>query len=184
MRWLVAVSTVSLLILSPGGLAAQERPGLSVSTPQDGATLTTNSVTVTFRTSGIKLVPSPVPLSEAGKRPEANQPGEGHLHFMLDLSPVVVWEHGDPYTFSTIPAGDHELMVELANNDHSSLSPPVRQTIRFWVAPQMPSQESPQSPTNLPRTGGPPPAAGGALFVLGVLATFAVITGGLVLRRR
>jgi hypothetical protein len=177
MRWLVAMSTLCLLILSPGALTAQERPNLSVSAPQDGATLTTDSVTVTFQTSGIQLVPSPVPLSEAGKRPEANQPGEGHLHFMLDLSPVVVWEQGDPYTFTGIPAGDHQLVVELVNNDHSSLSPPVVQTVRFQVSPRGGYQAS----SALPRAGAPAPATGGALFVL---AAGAVMLGGFILRRR
>jgi hypothetical protein len=96
-----------------------------------------------------------VPLSEAGKHPEVNHPGEGHLHFALDLQPLVVWEKSDPYTFPNIPPGDHQLMVELANNDHSSLSPRVMRQITFKTVMPLPAtgssaaQPSRQPPASL-----------------------------------
>jgi hypothetical protein len=57
---------------------------------------------------------------------------------MLDLAPVVVWDRAEPYTFTEVPAGGHRLTVELVNNDHSPLVPPVVQVIDFQVAPMMP----------------------------------------------
>jgi hypothetical protein len=138
MRRMIAFVAVLLLLLSPYASAAQSSPELLVSAPAEGATITGTDVAITFQVSGVKLVPSGVPLTEAGKRPDANRPGEGHLHFMLDLLPIVVWEHAEPYTFNNITPGEHQLMVELVNNDHSPLSPPVVKQIRFRSAVMMP----------------------------------------------
>lgn len=138
MRRMIALVAVLLLLLSPYATAAQTSPQLVVSAPAEGATITGTDVAITVQVSGLQLVPSGVPLTEAGKRPDANRPGEGHLHFMLDLLPLVVWEHGEPYTFSNITPGDHQLMVELVNNDHSPLSPPVVKQISFRTAMMMP----------------------------------------------
>lgn len=52
---------------------------------------------------------------------------------MLDLQPLVFVYKTDPYTFTNLPPGDHQLMVELVNNDHSSLTPPVVAMVRFRV---------------------------------------------------
>lgn len=137
MRRMIAFVAV-LLLLSPYAGAAQSSPELVVSAPAEGATITGTDVAITFQVAGVNLVPSGVPLTEAGKRPDANRPGEGHLHFMLDLLPIVVWEHAEPYTFNNITPGEHQLMVELVNNDHSPLSPPVVKQIRFRSAMMMP----------------------------------------------
>ena len=142
MRRMIGLLAV-LLLLMPYASAAQSSPELVVSAPAEGATITGTDVAVTFQVSGVRLVPSGVPLTEAGKRPDANRPGEGHLHFMLDLLPIVVWERGEPYTFSNITPGDHQLMVELVNNDHSPLSPPVVRQIRFRTAMMMPETGTP-----------------------------------------
>jgi hypothetical protein len=139
MHRMIVWLAVLLLLLSPYASAAQSSPELVVSAPAEGTTLTGTDVAITFQVSGVQLVPSGVPLTEAGKRPEANRPGEGHLHFMLDLLPIVVWEHGEPYTFNNITPGDHQLMVELVNNDHSPLSPPVVKQISFRTAMMMPA---------------------------------------------
>jgi Family of unknown function (DUF6130) len=110
---------------------ADAEPQLAVLGPAPGATVAGTSVTVSFRVTDLRLVPTTVPVSEAGMRPEANRPGEGHVHFLLDAQPLVVWERLDPYVFTNIPPGEHVLLVELVQNDHGPLSTPVAQTIRF-----------------------------------------------------
>src|SRR5690349_6339095 len=94
-----------LTLLLALGLATQasaqdQSPTLTVTAPSDGATLEGASATVNFQVSGMKLVKTNVPLSEAGKHPEANRAGEGHLHITVDLQPLVVWEKSDPYTLT------------------------------------------------------------------------------------
>jgi hypothetical protein len=143
MHRMIVFVAVLLLLLSPCSSAAQNNPELIVTAPSDGVTINGTDVTINFRLSGVKLVPTTVPLAEAGKRPEANRPGEGHLHFMLDLQPLVVWEQDASYTFSNVPPGEHQLMVELVNNDHSPLAPQVIKQIRFRTAVMMPPTGTP-----------------------------------------
>ena len=137
MRQVRMLAVLVMLMLSMASPAAAQGPTLVVSAPKNDAVIDGNTVTVTFTVSNIKVVPTSVAVEEAGKRPEVNRSGEGHLHFVLDLQPLVVWEKGDPYTFTDVLAGRHQLMVELVQNDHSSFSPRVMQMIQFEVAPGM-----------------------------------------------
>ena len=172
MRKLLLLLVVLVLIAASLEPVAAQGPALDVVSPTDGMSIKDTSVTLSFKVSDFKLVPTSVPVSEAGKHPEANRPGEGHLHFVLDLQPLVVWEHGDPYTFTNVPPGDHQLMVELVNNDHSSLSPRVVRQIRFQTT----------GAQTLPNTGEPLRLDfGPALLVLAVLL---VMVGGFIRRRR
>jgi hypothetical protein len=141
LRWsipgLVRVVSASILVaLATGGLASVAagqgaQPALAVSVPSDSGVVAGTNVTVRFSATGIRLVPTTVPIAQAGQRPDANRPGEGHVHFMLDAQPLVVWERAEPYTFANVPPGDHVLMVELVQNDHGPLSPPIARQIRF-----------------------------------------------------
>src|SRR5205823_7805078 len=129
--WKVMIALALALCLAALTQVAQAAgPGLDVSAPKDGGAVQGDKVTVKFQVSDFKLVPSTVPLTEAGKHPEANHPGEGHLHFMLDLQPLIVWEKANDYVFTGVPAGQHDPMVELVNNDHSSLSPQIVRHIK------------------------------------------------------
>lgn len=149
------------------GPAVAQETTLTVKSPTEGATINGMTVQVDFNVQGITFVPSSVPLAEAGKRPDANRPGEGHLHLILDLQPVVVWERAEPYVFTSVPAGEHQLTVEVAQNDHSSLTPPVTQQIRFRTA------------VALPNTGQRP---ADPLFVL-VAVALAGLAAGTIIRR-
>lgn len=131
MRRFRLVLIVTGLLLGSFGVSAAQSPELDVTSPTDGSTIDGTNVTVTFDVSGISIVDSPVPVEQAGLQPEANQPGEGHLHLMLDLGSLVVWTIAEPYTFTNVPPGEHQLMVEIVNNDHSSLDPPVVRQVRF-----------------------------------------------------
>jgi hypothetical protein len=133
---IMAALLFPLVLAAASGAAG---PSLTVIAPKAGEVIQSSSVTVEVTTSDFKIVPSTVPVSEAGKRPDVNRPGEGHLHFVLDLQPLVVWDQADAYTFKDLPPGQHQLMVELANNDHASLSPPVMKQIRFETVAALPA---------------------------------------------
>jgi hypothetical protein len=169
----VCVLIVMVMLLSVPQPAAAQGPTLSVTGPKDGDVIKSNTVNITFTASNIKLVPTTISVAEAGKHPEVNRPGEGHLHFVLDLQPLVVWEKADPYTFTNVPPGEHQLAVELVQNDHSSLSPPVMQHIRFRSG----------MPEGLPVTGASPMSdytVVAALLTLGIL----LIVGGVLIQLR
>jgi LPXTG-motif cell wall-anchored protein len=173
MRQIGLLIVMLMLLLSIAQPAAAQGPTLSVVTPKSGESIDGSTVSVSFTTSNIKLVPTSIPVAEAGKRPEANHPGEGHLHFVLDLQPLVVWESGDPYTFSGVPAGEHQLMVELVNNDHSPLSPPVMQQIQFRSG----------MPRGLPVTGDDSMSDAGMVGAL-LISSLLVIAGSMLVRPR
>ena len=170
MRRLFALIIALVLLVSGVGPAAAEGPDLIVVQPQDGATIRGSTVEVTFQIREFTIVPSTIPLAEAGKHPEANRPGEGHIHLMLDLQPVVVWERTDPYRFTNVPPGAHQLMIEMVNNDHSALAPPVvrRLQIQTTLAPSATGSAAGTGP--LPRTG----QAGDLLTALAVLLVVGV----------
>jgi hypothetical protein len=170
-RLAMVVGWLALVLAAVGHATpvAVAEPQLAVTAPASGATLPGQSFAVTFRVTDLQVVPTTVPVSEAGMRPEANRPGQGHLHFVLDSQPLVVWERLDPYTFTNVPPGEHLLMVELVQNDHGPLNPPVSQMIRF------------RSSGLLAGAGaGPALPAGAPLALLGVAA----LAGGLLRRRR
>lgn len=171
-RQLLALLVVFMALAVAPGLAAAD-PALEVLSPLEGETIQGTDVTIEFEASDFSVVPSTVPLGKAGQRPDANREGEGHVHFMLDLMPVVVWESTDPYTLTGVPPGEHVLTVELVNNDHSPLSSPISQQIRF----------STNSDQLLARTGRPDHAGGDTAVVIAVLLGAVAIGSGLVLRR-
>jgi hypothetical protein len=67
-----------------------------------------------------------------------NMAGEGHYHIYINGGLV------GPYTdmmtmLNDLPAGTHELKVELVNNDHSSLDPMVMDMVSFTIVDKIPS---------------------------------------------
>jgi hypothetical protein len=174
MRRLGIVVIVTGLLLASVGVSSAQAPQLTVTAPANGSAVDGTDVTVTFNVTGIAIVPSTVPLERAGLQPDANRPGEGHVHFMLDLGPLVVWTSAAPYTFTNVPPGEHQLMVEVVNNDHSSFNPPVIQQIRFRSsASQM-----------LPKTGAANRDVTSVYSGLLALSGLAILGAGLLLRRR
>src|SRR4051812_12102181 len=109
MRQVCMLIVMVMIMMTIPQPAAAQGPTLSVIAPKSGDDVDGSTIKITFTTSNIKLVATSVPVAEAGKRPEVNRAGEGHLHFVLDLQPLVVWESGDPYTFTGVPAGEHQL---------------------------------------------------------------------------
>jgi hypothetical protein len=141
-----------VLITALAGLAActtenpaVEPPGddtgttVEIISPQDGATLPPGDITVVAQVTNFKV---------ADKLGQANVPGEGHLHFFLDVTPPTAqgkpaippsgdWAPvaGTTYTFKNVGEGTHTIAVELVNNDHTPLNPPVVYEISINVSP-------------------------------------------------
>ncbi|MBC8076397.1 MAG: hypothetical protein H7Y32_10015 [Chloroflexales bacterium] len=140
----------ALLVFALGALPAQAATGptLKLTSPTSEVAIVGSTVTVEFATSDWKIVSSQVDLSDYGMMPELNRPNEGHVHLSLDLWPLVVWQEAGAYTFTNVPPGEHQLKVELANNDHSSLNPPVVQVVRFRTT----AAAGTAAPTTMPRT--------------------------------
>lgn len=112
-------------------------PAVRITEPVDGSMLTSSSVTVSAQVDNLKLV---------DKLGQANAPGEGHIHYFLDVTPPMA--AGEPattapgtfiataatsHTWSNLAPGTHTLSVELVNNDHTPLSPPVVASVNITM---------------------------------------------------
>jgi hypothetical protein len=118
-------------------------PGITIASPAEGAVLPAGNITVSVRVFYFTLVPS---------YGQAYVPGEGHLHYYMDLpvplagekAPVPPPGHFIPttatsYTFVNVPAGTHRFSVELANNDHAPFPSPIFSTVTVTVTGQLPA---------------------------------------------
>jgi photosystem II stability/assembly factor-like uncharacterized protein len=112
-------------------------PTLSITEPSAGAILTGSNVTISVNVNNFKLV---------DKLGQANAPGEGHIHYFLDVTPPTTADEpattasgtfvataATSHTWINLAPGNHNLSVELVNNDHTPLSPPVVATININV---------------------------------------------------
>jgi outer membrane protein assembly factor BamB len=124
--------------------------------PLDGATVTAGNVTVSAMALNFKVV---------DKQGQASVTGEGHLHYFLDVDaptapdkPAIpasgTWAHvaANTYIFNNVAPGTHTVSVELVNNDHTPLSPPVVAKATITVQPPAPAVKIllPQNLSTLP----------------------------------
>lgn len=134
MVWPIAGSGTPSVI---GFKLGSTKPAVKLVSPVDGAKLPAGDLTVTAEVTNFNVV---------DKQGQANITGEGHLHFYLDVdAPTIQGQpatpssgisadvYGTNYKFPNVPAGTHTISVELVNNDHTPLNPPVVQKITVTV---------------------------------------------------
>ena len=113
--------------------ASQPKPTIEFVTPKNGATLS-GAVTAKVKFTNFRINPQAV-----GQAP---RPGEGHLHFTMDggkydfpkysgangliAKKLGVTGHYSPalapkITYKGLPPGKHVLVVNLANNNHTTV---------------------------------------------------------------
>jgi outer membrane protein assembly factor BamB len=111
-------------------------------TPLDGATVSSGNITVSAMAFNFNIV---------DKQGQPGSPGEGHLHYFMDVDaptapgvPAIPtsgnWTHttAKTYTWTNVAPGTHTFSVELVNNDHSPLNPPVVAKVTVTVVPPTP----------------------------------------------
>jgi plastocyanin len=129
-------ATVNVLVIPNIG-----PPAMVILSPRDGANITGSSITVNIQAANFNIVNN---LSGT------NVSNQGHVHYFLDVNPVpatagqpaipasasAVWSAvpDSTYTFTNVTPGNHTIAVELVNNDHTALTPPVVQQITVTVA--------------------------------------------------
>ena len=116
---------------------AEGQPGVEITAPDPGDT-PDGSVTVEVDVSSFDVV---------DKLGEPAQEGEGHVHFYLDVAqipttpgqPAVTAEgtyHAEAttsHTWEDLTPGEHTFSVQLVNNDHTPLDPPVTAQVKVTV---------------------------------------------------
>jgi hypothetical protein len=81
------------------------------------------TATVQVRVAGVKLIDPAM----TNKRPTK---GQGHLHYRVDSGPVIATTT-TKLSFHELTPGNHQIVVMLANNDHSPAGP--QQTLEITV---------------------------------------------------
>ena len=129
--------TLGLLIMVACSPTPTPTPTLSIALPANGANVPQGDITINAQVTNFNVV---------DKQGQASVAGEGHLHFYLDVAapttpgqPAIpvsgVWAHisGTTYTFTNVAAGTHTISVELVNNNHTPLNPPVVAIVAITV---------------------------------------------------
>jgi hypothetical protein len=127
-------ATATAVAVSPGA-----EPGLRITSPKAGTTVVGNAVTVSVEVRNFNVV------NKIGGK---NAFGEGHLFFYLDVEDIptkpgeeavaagegrYVESPNTSHTWNGLAAGDHLFGVQLVNNDHTPLQPPVTAKIHVTV---------------------------------------------------
>ena len=109
-------------------------PTIQITAPADGSTLSAGDITVSVQVSDFNLV---------DKKGETNVAGEGHIHYFIDVDAPTI--QGTPavtaagtyaatsatsYIWPNVMPGTHTLSVELVNNNHTPINPPVVATVK------------------------------------------------------
>ncbi len=164
------VATANVLVMAEIG-----PPNLVIASPRDGDTLPAGDITVTASVTNFNIV---------DKQGEANVQREGHLHYYLDVDapttagqPAIpaggTWAHvaSTTYTFTNVAPGMHSISVELVNNDHTPLDPPVVARIMISVvAPTTSSTTSTTTSTTTTTTSTTTTATGGQPVTIDLIA--------------
>ncbi|MDI6876560.1 MAG: fasciclin domain-containing protein [Methanomicrobiales archaeon] len=135
-------------------------PALNITEPQEGANLSGDTITVSVNVTNFTLV---------DRLGAANVPGEGHLHYYLDAAvprnasaPAItapgtyVPTVNTSYTWANVTPGEHNLSVQLVNNDHTPLIPLVYQTVNVTAEGAAPNVTPTETPSPNVTTPAPP----------------------------
>lgn len=140
---------------------AAASPSVKAWVPVQGASIVGPDIAVAVEIRGFELDASAIGSS-------TNKPGSGHWHVLLDgklIGPVGKLQS----VLKNVAAGQRTVKVELHNNDHSALTPPVEGSVTFNVtAPPTPTPTATPTatatpvPTPAPMPTAAPPALKGS----------------------
>jgi len=108
----------STIIADDFQIVAQAGPSLTVTSPADGALIYSPDVNVEISVQNFVV---------------ANGTGDGHIHYTVDGGSVIIKYDTNPIALTGLSAGSHTVDLELVDNSHSSLTPPITASVTFSV---------------------------------------------------
>ncbi len=119
-------------------ITTDDNPRIKIVNPGNGYVIKTGNITITTDVTHFTL---------ADKLGQANVPGEGHIHYYMDVMPPTtpgktaippagsVWapSASPTHTFTNVPVGVHHFYVQLVNNDHTPLQPDQTDGIQLFI---------------------------------------------------
>ncbi len=126
----IMLPLIVLAVMFLPAIAQQSNPGnasIEITSPTESESLPAGNVTITVDVRDFNLTE---------KLGQANVPGEGHLHYYMDVAVpktpdqpattavgTFVPTANTSYTWQNVAAGNHNFSVQLANNDHTPVIP-------------------------------------------------------------
>jgi plastocyanin len=127
-------------------------PQSMITEPKEGAILPAGNITVSVSVKNFNL---------SNKFGQANVTGEGHIHYFKDATaptkpgkPAVTasgtWTNtvNKNYTWINVTPGMHNFSVELVNNDHTPLSPPMVDKITITAVIETTAKDEAKAPAS------------------------------------
>ena len=114
-----------------GGQAAEDAPAVTITSPENDASVKAGDITIKVAVQNFEVV---------DKMGDDAAEGEGHLHYYFDIDRLPTnpkrragvrdedaYEATTEmsYTWNDVEPGVHNFAVQLVNNDHKPLDPPV-----------------------------------------------------------
>jgi len=166
------VAVVVLASATVAGCGESADRSVKIVEPAEGATLNAGDIKVAVEVKKFDVV---------DKIDQPAKEGEGHVHYYLDVGEIPT-KDGEPavtrqgtyhaqatkeYVWPNVSAGEHTFAVQLANNDHTPLRPPVIAQVTVTVKAAGGATTPARSPTGSPGGTSSPsgesatPTAGG-----------------------
>lgn len=123
-KWLTVFAVLALTLALAVQPAAASTPGIMILSPMPGTAVMGPNVMVTVQVTNFILSPGEIGLPPI--------PGHGHLHVFLDGTLTAITAAGTNTLMGLMP-GMHTVRVELHQNNHLALTPPVEATVTFTV---------------------------------------------------
>lgn len=135
-RWIVVGGVIGLVFaVAVLSVWAQAGPTLKITSPKDGAEFPGDTITISYETAGVKIVPAA----------DAKVKEEAHFHLFVDREdfrpgveiPRGMEKEGIYHTAATsfelkgLKPGPHTVIVVLSYNNHVPWEPLVTATVRF-----------------------------------------------------
>lgn len=137
---IVALVLMAVCAVLAGCLSEPDTPTIEITSPLENQTIRTGDITVRVNVNHFRTV---------DRQGEADAPGEGHIHFYLDVDPMpdtpgqpavpadpnATWAHISvtSHTFYGVGPGAHTFAVQLVNNDHTPVEPAVSDEVNVTV---------------------------------------------------
>lgn len=128
---------MALLLLAALIAGVEGAPQIKIVEPEEGAILAPSDVSVSVEVQDFDLV---------AKYGQPSAPGEGHINYFMDVWPpteagklavtapgTYIATANKSFIWKKVSVGAHSFSVELVNNDHTSLKPPVVNSVNVTM---------------------------------------------------
>ncbi|MFL2983244.1 MAG: c-type cytochrome domain-containing protein [Candidatus Neomarinimicrobiota bacterium] len=105
----------------PHDIAGDDEPLLSIVSPEDGATIFSDEVTIEFSVENFVIG-------------NAGDGVDGHVHYAIDEGNATMHYSTNPISLTNLDVGAHIFHIWLVDNDHGSLNPYVGDTLNFSIS--------------------------------------------------